>query len=110
MQIPEQLKAALDSALSGADDKQSMVQAIRLWLHKEASTVASQPVDMIHWVPVEKVSPNDYNSNSVASKEMDLLYTSIKNDGYTQPVVTIFDPERDRYVIPCSLPYIADTY
>ncbi len=99
MQIPEQLKDALDSALSEVDDKQSMVQAIRLWLHKEASTVALQPVDMIHWVPIEKVSPNDYNPNSVASKEMDLLYTSIKNDGYTQPIVTIFDAARDRYVI-----------
>ena len=99
MQITKTLENALRDALEGAEDGQAMVQAIRLWLHQNASLVADQPVDMIHWVPVEKVSPNDYNPNSVASKEMDLLYTSIWNDGYTQPVVTIYDKERDRYVI-----------
>jgi ParB-like chromosome segregation protein Spo0J len=30
---------------------------------------------------------------------MRLLYVSIKHDGYTQPVVTIYDKEQDRYVI-----------
>jgi ParB-like chromosome segregation protein Spo0J len=30
---------------------------------------------------------------------MKLLYTSIKHDGYTQPIVTIHDKERDKYVI-----------
>lgn len=30
---------------------------------------------------------------------MKLLYTSIKHDGYTQPIVTIYDEERDKYVI-----------
>ena len=28
-----------------------------------------------------------------------MLYTSIKHDGYTQPVVTVYDEERDMYVI-----------
>lgn len=99
MKITKTLEDALLSALEQADNKQDAVQAIRLWLHENASLVSSQPVDMIHWVPIEMVSPNDYNPNSVASKEMDLLYTSIWNDGYTQPVVTIYDKERDKYVI-----------
>jgi hypothetical protein len=30
---------------------------------------------------------------------MKLLHTSISHDGYTQPVVTVYDPEADRYVI-----------
>ena len=51
------------------------------------------------WVPLEQVEPNDYNPNSVASIEMGLLYKSIKKDGYTQPVVTIYDKDRDKYVI-----------
>ena len=38
-------------------------------------------------VPVEKVVPNSYNPNTVAPPEMKLLYESIKNDGYTMPVV-----------------------
>jgi len=58
-----------------------------------------QPIDLVLWVPVEKVEPNDYNPNSVATVEMGLLYRSIKKDGYTQPVVTIYDPDKDKYII-----------
>ena len=51
------------------------------------------------WVDIEKVQANDYNPNSVAGTEMRLLYTSIKHDGYTQPIVTIYDEELDKYII-----------
>ena len=57
------------------------------------------PVSDVKWVPIEQVEPNDYNPNSVAKTEMGLLYTSIKHDGYTQPIVTIYDKDRDKYVI-----------
>ena len=57
------------------------------------------PISNVLWVPIEKVTANDYNPNSVAKNEMRLLYRSIKNDGYTQPVVTIHDKEQDMYVI-----------
>lgn len=57
------------------------------------------PVATVQWVPIEKVQANDYNPNSVAPNEMRLLYHSIKADGYTQPVVTIYDKDEDRYVI-----------
>jgi hypothetical protein len=63
------------------------------------SRFREHPVDNVIWVPIEKVTPNDYNPNAVASKEMGLLYTSIKHDGYTQPVVTFYDEEKDLYVI-----------
>ena len=57
------------------------------------------PVSRVQWVPLEKVYANDYNPNNVALMEMKLLYISIKHDGYTQPVVTVYDSEKDRYVI-----------
>lgn len=57
------------------------------------------PVSRILWVPIEKVHANDYNPNSVALMEMQLLYVSIKHDGYTQPVVTVRDDQNDRWVI-----------
>jgi ParB-like chromosome segregation protein Spo0J len=60
---------------------------------------SAHPINDVQWVPIEMVEPNDYNPNSVASKEMKLLHTSIKHDGYTQPVVTIWDEERGKYVI-----------
>jgi ParB-like chromosome segregation protein Spo0J len=50
-------------------------------------------------VPLDKVEANDYNPNAVAAVEMRLLYISIAHDGYTQPVVTIYDKAKDKYVI-----------
>lgn len=60
---------------------------------------ADQPVDDVRWVPLEQVQANDYNPNSVAMNEMRLLTTSILHDGYTQPVVTIFDESLQKYII-----------
>lgn len=57
------------------------------------------PVYNVIAVPVEKVTANDYNPNSVAPPEMALLETSIWEDGYTQPVVTVYDKEKDMYVV-----------
>lgn len=74
------------------------LEAMRDVIH-EASPVKSQPVDRIRWVPIDQVQPNDYNPNSVAQKEMGLLYHSIKHDGYTQPVVTIYNSETGKYEI-----------
>src|SRR3990167_5991154 len=59
----------------------------------------SEPVSHVQWVPLAKVEANDYNPNVVAKNELRLLYLSIKEDGYTQPVVTVYDGERDRYII-----------
>ncbi len=50
-------------------------------------------------VPIEKVRFNDYNPNAVPPPEMRLLRHSIEEDGYTQPIVTVYDPERDEYVV-----------
>ena len=46
-----------------------------------------EPVDCVKWIPADKVKANEYNPNRVASAEMKLLHTSIKLDGYTQPIV-----------------------
>lgn len=85
--------------LHGLDDEQKieLIESIKDVLHQE--NPIQQPIDRVYWVDVEKVEANDYNPNSVAGKEMKLLYTSIKHDGYTQPVVTIFDQEKGKYVI-----------
>tara|TARA_B110000211_G_scaffold233258_1_gene298978 strand:+ start:2836 stop:3417 length:582 start_codon:yes stop_codon:yes gene_type:complete len=63
------------------------------------SDIPNQPVSDVKWVSVDDVEPNDYNPNSVAGQEMKLLHTSIKHDGYTQPIVTIYDEEKKKYVI-----------
>lgn len=89
---------AIKLAYEQADDKAAFLSGIREALH-ELSPTKEQPVDLIQWVPIERVHANDYNPNSVARNEMRLLYTSIKHDGFTQPVVTVYDEENDRYVI-----------
>lgn len=57
------------------------------------------PVYNVIAVPVDKIQANNYNPNSVAPPEMKLLYESIKNDGYTMPIVCCYDKEQDIYII-----------
>jgi ParB-like chromosome segregation protein Spo0J len=59
----------------------------------------SHPVGNVKWVPLERVRANSYNPNKVAAIELRLLYTSIKADGYTQPVVTVRDETREGWII-----------
>jgi ParB-like chromosome segregation protein Spo0J len=49
----------------------------------------AEPVDNVRWVRSDSVIANDYNPNSVAPPEMELLRLSIMADGYTQPIVTM---------------------
>lgn len=57
------------------------------------------PVYGVIAVPLEKIEANNYNPNHVAKREMDLLYQSIKSDGYTMPVVCFYDEKNDKYII-----------
>lgn len=57
------------------------------------------PVGRVQWFPIERVQANDYNPNSVAMQEMRLLHTSISEDGYTMPVVAVYDEKLDKAVI-----------
>lgn len=68
-------------------DKVEALNSLRLMLHRR-SPFKSEPVDCVVWVPMTDIVANDYNPNSVAPPEMKLLELSIKEDGYTQPIVT----------------------
>ena len=54
---------------------------------KKISPFVKEPVDCVIWVKNDEVVANEYNPNHVAPPEMELLHTSIKEDGYTQPIV-----------------------
>lgn len=60
---------------------------------------SKSPVYSIVSVPIEKITANTYNPNAVAPPEMQLLYESIKADGYTMPIVCYYDKEEDNYII-----------
>lgn len=68
------------------EGKVDYLNEIREALHS-ASPFSSEPVDFVRWVKNDTVGANDYNPNSVAPPEMELLRLSIASDGYTQPIV-----------------------
>lgn len=90
------LSASVQSALDviieevSALDWRTQVEAlnrIKIALHR-ISPFRAEPVDCVTWEAADHVVANDYNPNSVAPPEMQLLQLSILEDGYTQPIVT----------------------
>ena len=93
------LLETISIAYEKTDNPRGFVEALRYWIHSELSANVAQPIDYVRWVNVDDVIANDYNPNSVAIKEMQLLHKSIQKDGYTQPVVVVWDEEKQKYVI-----------
>ena len=91
-------KDAILAAKETAANPFDLLNEVQEFIFKNLNPTG-QPVGFVKWVPIDMVEPNDYNPNSVAVKEMSLLYTSISHDGYTQPVVTIWDPKREKFII-----------
>ena len=57
------------------------------------------PCANVRLVDAGKVQANDYNPNHVATAEMEGLAHSISSCGVTQPIVTYYDDELDRYIV-----------
>jgi len=74
-------------ALLETEARINAINQIKISLHK-ISPMKNEPVDCVIWVKNDSVIANDYNPNSVAPPEMELLRLSISEDGYTQPIVT----------------------
>jgi ParB-like chromosome segregation protein Spo0J len=94
-EIDNYLNALKDLPL---DEKVEALNHIREVLH-EFSPFKSEPVDFVKWVKNPLVHANDYNPNSVAPPEMALLHRSIQADGYTQPIVSMPNPDGKYEVI-----------
>lgn len=74
------------------DEKIEIINRLKKGLHS-ISPFKNEPVDCVVWVKGDLVHANDYNPNSVAPPEMQLLEQSILEDGYTQPIVSWFKDE-----------------
>lgn len=94
-EIINSVKEAISNCLS-IDEKVEFINSIRLAIH-ELSPFNSEPVDCVLWVRNDQVHANDYNPNSVAPPEMELLRLSIDADGYTQPIVSM--PHESKYEV-----------
>ena len=80
------------------DEKVQAINEIKKALHN-ISPFKDEPVDCVLWVKNSEVHANDYNPNSVAPPEMELLKTSIMHDGYTQPIVSMLEENGKREVV-----------
>lgn len=70
------------------EERVTAINELREAIH-EVSPFKTEPVDFVKWVKNPLVHANDYNPNSVAPPEMELLRLSIASDGYTQPIVSM---------------------
>lgn len=92
-QILELLKNKLENKT--LKEKVEIINNLRYEIHK-LSPFKEEPVDYVKWELCDSVVANDYNPNKVAPPEMELLEVSILNDGYTQPIVTWNNPEKNK--------------
>jgi ParB-like chromosome segregation protein Spo0J len=88
---------AIDDAINAIsslplEQKIEALNQVRFKLH-QISPFKNEPVDFVRWAKNDLVHSNDYNPNSVAPPEMELLRLSIGFDGYTQPIVSMSDPD-----------------
>lgn len=83
---------------SSLDHKVHLINEFKKMMH-EISPFNTEPVDCVLWVKNDTVAANNYNPNSVAPPEMELLRLSISNDGYTQPIVSMDNSDGTREVI-----------
>lgn len=79
------------------DEQVKQLNFVRRELH-EISPFKSEPVDLVTWVLSDTVVANDYNPNKVAPPEMELLELSILSDGYTQPIVTWRNTDKNEVI------------
>lgn len=100
MSIIDELCGLIRSALRELPqcDCVEAINRIRETVH-QCSPFANEPVDFVRWVKSDQVYSNDYNPNSVAPPEMELLRLSIDSDGYTQPIVAMMDDDGRNEVI-----------
>lgn len=89
--MKEELKRIIDLiSVMELNEKVDAINDVKKQLH-EISPFKTEPVDCVLWVKNESVHANDYNPNSVAPPEMELLRLSISADGYTQPIVSMLE-------------------
>ncbi|EDM3692505.1 hypothetical protein CSM81_23655 [Salmonella enterica subsp. enterica serovar Infantis] len=86
--LPEEIKTRLEHWLSALEGREKIaaVNSLYRFIHCH-SPFHSEPVSCIQWVPLECVTANNYNPNTMSPVEKKLLELSLLKDGFTQPVV-----------------------
>ena len=92
MNLSNKIKLAINEQ-TDINIKIDLINQLREAIH-ELSPFKTEPVDFVKWVKNDLVYANDYNPNSVAPPEMELLRLSIDADGYTQPIVSMINEDK----------------
>lgn len=92
-ELKKRIKTELKSL--SFEEKIDAINQLREVIHNE-SPFKNEPVDYVKWVKNDEIVANDYNPNKVAPPEMELLEVSIMNDGYTQPIVSWNNHEKNK--------------
>ena len=96
-EVLEDINLLLNKMVELDDDNYILAQnTVKKMMH-DLGPFKTEPVDCVLWVKNSEVYANDYNPNSVAPPEMELLRHSIAEDGYTQPIVTF--PVDDKFEV-----------
>jgi len=86
--VSQRIKEALKELETlSPESRIDAINQIKLALQNH-SPFSHEPIDCVIWLKAEQVQANDYNPNNVAPPEMKLLEVSIREDGFTQPIVT----------------------
>lgn len=62
-------------SIESIEERTEAINSIKRML-KEISPFSAEPVECVQWVKSDLVIANDYNPNSVAPPEMELLHTA----------------------------------
>lgn len=72
--------------IENLDEKIETLNYVRQELHS-VSPLKDHPADCVIWEKSEGIETQKINPNAIAPPEQELLYQSIKNDGYTMAIV-----------------------
>lgn len=91
----ESAKLAIRSLLAMSEESRvSAFNELQRELADLVRDVCSDPACSPRLVSTERIDPCDYNPNHTADPELDLLETSMREDGVTMPIVVVPDGER----------------
>ncbi|ECU9384906.1 TPA: IbrB-like domain-containing protein [Salmonella enterica subsp. diarizonae serovar 61:l,v:z35] len=86
--LPEDIKTLLETWITELNEHEKIaaLNTLHRFIHIH-SPFSDEPVTCIQWVPIESVTANDYNPNTMTPVEKRLLELSLLQDGFTQPIV-----------------------
>ncbi|MFB2927510.1 IbrB-like domain-containing protein [Aeromonas hydrophila] len=84
----DRVSAKLDNYLSELDGD-ALIMAINTlkYVLANRSPFKHNPIERVQWVNHDQLFPNDYNPNKMAPTERKLLEVSLRENGFTQPIV-----------------------